>query len=286
MSRISDFVKRYLHDRKNYRFFIRNYTELRELQRAADTMNTLRHAQILQAEERAAPSRAAITIVAPHPDDEIMGPGGTLALALQAGCTVHVVFLTRGSPRGTPTNQAQESEINAQQLGYTTAHLDFPLGAIPVDDKAAQALAAALSRPADYLWLPFLLDDHDDHRRASHLLMVAAQAGAMKARPRVWAYQVYTSLPANVIVDITAVAETKRAAIARYTSQRPARDWGHYILGLNAYNTRFLHGNAPGRYAETFFDLPFEAYIDLCATYFRAPGADCYLTPAYSEKGR
>ena len=282
MSRLSLLIKRYLHDRKNYQFFIKNYIELGELQRAADTMNTLRHAQILHCTQRHAPSGARITIIAPHPDDEILGAGGTLALARAAGCQVHTVYLTPGLSEVTDTNPLLESRGNAAEFGYTTRLLDFPVDAIPVDDPAAQALAAAVSehRP-DFLWLPFLLDDEDDHRRASQLLMRAVQGGFLMARPRVWAYQVYTSLPANVIVDITDVVPVKERAINRYTSQRRVRDWAHYVLGLNAYNTRFLPGNAPRRYAETFFDLPLADYVDLCAAYFREPAGDCYVKPAY-----
>ena len=42
-----------------------------------------------------------------------------------------------------------------------------------------------------------------------------------------------------------------------------------------------LPGNAPRRYAETFFDLPLPDYIDLCASYFRPPAGAAYLKPAY-----
>ena len=282
MSRLSQLIKRYLHDRKNYQFFIKNYIALGELQRAADTMNTLRHAQILQCTERTAPSGARITILAPHPDDEILGAGGTLALARAAGCQVHTIYLTPGSSKLADTNPLIESQGNAAEFGYTTRFLDLPTDAIPVDDAAAKALADAIAehRP-DFLWLPFLLDDEDDHRRASELLMHAVQRGFLTARPRIWAYQVYTSLPANVIVDITEVAAAKERAINRYTSQRRVRDWAHYALGLNAYNTRFLPGNAPRRYAETFFDLPLADYVDLCASYFRPPAGAAYLKPAY-----
>lgn len=277
-------IKQYLFDRKNYKFFIRKYVELNELQRAADVMNTLRHAQILHPIKSSPPTNSRIGIIAPHPDDEIMGPGGTLAMALKNGCTASVIYLTNGNSLVPGIDPATESIQNAAEWGYATKFLNLPLRGIPINANSMAALASELNniRP-EYLWLPFLLDDHDDHRRASQLLAATFRAGMLEYRPRIWAYQVYTCLPANVVIDITSVSEKKRNAIDLYVSQDPVRDWDHYILGLNAFNTRFLRGNAEKHYAELFFDLPFEDYIDLCDDYFRNPASDCYVGAGYDK---
>ena len=95
----------------------------------------------------------------------------------------------------------------------------------------------------------------------------------------IWAYQVYTTLIPNVVVDITDVADDKASTIRLWASQIEKRDWAHYMLGLNAFNCRLLGGPAP-RYAETFFVLPIGDYAELCATYFTTP-ATAYYTPAY-----
>ena len=41
-----------------------------------------------------------IVVLAPHMDDEVIGPGGTIALHRQAGATVTHVFLTDGLGSG------------------------------------------------------------------------------------------------------------------------------------------------------------------------------------------
>ena len=244
-------LKRYLWDRRNYKFLIRNYSELTDLTRAADVMETLRFSRILTPALVQVPGGKKIVLVAPHPDDEVMGPGGSLILALARGCKVTVVYLTDVA------ETAREARESASVLGYETVFLDFPLHAIPLSERSLKAFAEAIeSAKPDYLWIPFLLDDHDDHRRASHLLRDAVVAGFIESRPEVWAYQVYTSLVPNALVDITAVAAQKRKAITRFESQASIRDWPHYILGLNAFNTRFLKTDAPQPYAETFFSLP------------------------------
>jgi len=247
-------------------------------------MGTLRHAQILRPIVSSPPTDARIGVIAPHPDDEVMGPGGTLAMALETGCSATVIFLTIGNSSVAGTDPASESAQNADEWGYDTKFLDLPLRSIPIDMNSMTALASELNdiRP-DYLWMPFLLDDHEDHRRASELLAATYRTGLLEYSPKIWAYQVYTCLPANIIVDITSVSDKKRKAIDRYISQKPVRDWAHYILGLNAYNTRFLEGNAEERYAEIFFELPIDDYIDLCDVYFRDPVSDCYTNPDYRD---
>lgn len=282
MSRLQDIVKRYLHDRKNYKFFIKNYLELGDLSRAADVMATLRHAGVLLGQVKPAPAKARITIVAPHPDDEWMGPGGTMLQALASGCNVHVVCLTNGATKFSESSPEVESRQNAEIYGYSIEFLNFPANRIALNRATLEAFATAINRSTpDLLWLPFLLDDHDDHRRASHLLMIAALEGYTARKPTVWGYQVYTCLPANIVIDISTVAEEKRTAINRYASQASTRDWSHWALGLNAFNTRFLPGNVGPRFAEVFFELPFQDYVELCGHYFGRPASSCYLTPAY-----
>ena len=41
---------------------------------------------------------AKILIVAPHPDDEVLGCGGTMAKYSESGYDVHVLIITKGEP--------------------------------------------------------------------------------------------------------------------------------------------------------------------------------------------
>src|SRR5690606_1979545 len=55
------------------------------------------------------PGGGPVLVVAPHPDDESLGPGGTLALHVDAGHAVHALFLTsgvHGAPGGAADPQA------------------------------------------------------------------------------------------------------------------------------------------------------------------------------------
>jgi hypothetical protein len=84
---------------------------------------------------------------------------------------------------------------------------------------------------------------------------------------------------ANVVVDISDVADEKAAAVRMWTSQMQHRNFDHYILGLNAFNIRLL---PTARYVEAFFVVPIRDYCELCQTYFKDPDTAFY-NPAYKS---
>jgi N-acetylglucosamine malate deacetylase 1 len=270
--RLKNFVRRYLKGRTNYKFFVSHALVPNDAQLAADVLATLRHVRALDPVIMGGPKAERIVIIAPHPDDEIIGPGGTLLHILEKGASVKVIYLTAGDadPELAARRRA-EAEAVAAKLGFETTFLDFEPGSISVDDATQVAFSDAVNAMAPQaMFLPFVLDDHEDHRRASALLM--AVAGHLKTMPEIWSYQVYSTLPGNVVVDITDVSEVKAEAIAMFGTQMEKRDWAHYALGLNAFNSRLLADGSQAKYVEAFFVLPIEEYICLCRDYFDDAG--------------
>ena len=55
----------------------------------------------------------SILVVAAHPDDEVLGCGGTIAKLADEGATIHVAFLADGvfSRAGDQANQQEELRI-------------------------------------------------------------------------------------------------------------------------------------------------------------------------------
>jgi LmbE family N-acetylglucosaminyl deacetylase len=106
-------------------------------------------------------------------------------------------------------------------------------GRLAISGAAAQALASVINGfQPDVLMLPFMLGDHPSHRNASLLLAAACEGLALE--PEVWAYQVYSAMMSNVVVDITAWRGAKSDLIRYYQSQLARRDWVNFSLGLNA----------------------------------------------------
>ena len=266
-------------DRKKYRFVIRDL-QRQPLETWAALLATLQVQRRLVPIVMQGPPGQRALIIAPHPDDEVIGPGGTLIRYCSAGGKARVLFLTAGNPVEA-AQRMEEARRAADAGGWEIRFLGTGEQFIPVDEKTATRLASEIVEfSPDHLFLPALFDDNDDHRRASQLLLHAAPLTGTKVAPEIWAYQVYSMVPVNVVVDITDVSERKAKLVRLHASQFRSRNWSHYALGLNAFNQRFLPGRADAAYAETFFVLPFADYLDLCRRFFADPSI-VYRNTAY-----
>ena len=210
------------------------------------------------------PAAARIVVLAPHMDDEVFGAGGTLAASVAGGATVTVVYLTDGSKgyakaNGHATAAAEqrlvvtrkaEAREAAAILGFAEpVFLDLPDGALAVTDVAVARLAAALVRLApDVVFSPFFTDIHHDHWLTTSVFVEASRG--LPDEVACWSYEVWTPLPANVVVDVTATMPAKRRAMAAFASQQAEYDYACAIEGLNRYRSLFTAKG--GGFAEAF----------------------------------
>ena len=265
--------------RAAYKFVLRDLEQLLELPHAAQVLETKRFNQLVRPLLLDKPEAKRVVVLAPHPDDDIFGAGGTLLKLAEAGAAIRTVYLSSAKEPDVIHAVKREAETVCKMLGAEPVFLHLPMGAFGLDDTTVGSVRAAVTdfRP-DVVFVTFLLDDHDDHRRANHLLLRAFPQGELLAE--IWAYQIYSTVIPNVVVDITAHAERKRQLIGIWQSVSGDRDWGHYVLGMNAANCRYLPGRAP-IYAETFFVVPAKEYLGLCERYFAAPQEAIYRRPGY-----
>jgi N-acetylglucosamine malate deacetylase 1 len=285
ISKIRKIARYYLMTRRAYRFFIRNWFELTDLRVGSEILATMRQQSLLMPVLMDGIGKKKILVIAPHPDDEIMGPGGTLIKALESESEVLVLYLTRGADSDRGRQACEEATALSQKLGFTCEFLDFHSGNIVISGDSVEDFSGRITKfSPEAILLPFFLDDHNDHRRASHLLMEAVGRGLNIEKGEIWAYQVYSMLPANVIVEISDVIDRKADAIRVFASQFSVRDWVNWSQGLNALNSRWLPGNSGSpRYAEMFFVLPGKAYISLCQRYFLPDPKIAYYGRNYQD---
>jgi LmbE family N-acetylglucosaminyl deacetylase len=112
-----------------------------------------------------------ILVIAPHPDDETLGCGGTLLKLSRSGIDVHWLIVTSMTPdMFTPARIAsRDAEILAvgKAYGFSSLHrLDLPttkLDTLPLGQivGAAEAVFKAV-KPA-MIFLPYAGDAHSDH---------------------------------------------------------------------------------------------------------------------------
>ncbi|MGZ8869279.1 MAG: PIG-L family deacetylase, partial [Thermoanaerobaculia bacterium] len=208
-----------------------------------------------------------LLVLAPHPDDEVIGCGGLLALHLRAGRSVRVVIATDGSratgASGDDTSykalREDESRRGLASLGdsATIRFLQFPDRGLD-DAVAAPLREELLSFRPDIVCVPSPVEIHPDHialsRAFCELIQRDENLYAELATTRVAFYEVSQPLRPNAIVDITDVAEAKYAAIAAHASQVALKDYVAYARGLNAYRAMTLP--AETKAAEAYWVTP------------------------------
>lgn len=232
------------------------------------------------------PPGARVLVLAPHPDDESIGCGGSIQRLVQAGVPVRVCFLTDGA-QGDPALRALAASSAARRSGEAAlvgrrraearaaltvlgvAQHDFfdaPDGGLgDAVDTLAPKLAAVLDdwRP-DTVLLPFLTDRHPDHHAASHCLAAAVQrTGEARAPDTCLGFELWSPILANVVVDIGCCLDIKRRAIACHASQLKDVDYWQAVEGLNRY--RAVSALLPGGHAEAFHQSGWAAYRRLLA---------------------
>ncbi|MDP2786085.1 MAG: PIG-L family deacetylase [Sulfurimicrobium sp.] len=202
------------------------------------------------------PVRKAL-VIAPHPDDEVFGCGGTLSLLRGSGCMVTIIIVTNGALGGDSADgklieiRADESRAAAKLLG-----LDAPVfwglpdrgvsyGEVLID----RLIKIILETDADLVFLPSPSDWHPDHQA---IAFAGAEAIRRLGGLRQAAfYEVTDPLPSpNLIHDISAAEALKHQAMRCFPSQLQEQPYDSRISGIN--NFRALHLGAQVKSAEAF----------------------------------
>lgn len=181
---------------------------------------------------------APVLVVAPHPDDEVLGAGGTIARLAKEGRAVHVAIVTSGQPPRFDAEQIRtvhaETTAAHARLGVAETHwLGFP--AAELAEQPHGALNAALGRLIGELAPSLILaphpgDIHIDHQLSFLSTLVASRPHQSKYPATIAVYETLSETnwnapyltPAfvpNVFVDITDSLATKLAAFALFKSQ-------------------------------------------------------------------
>lgn len=179
-----------------------------------------------------------VVVLAPHPDDEVLGVGGTIARLAREGSRVTVAILTKGMPphfRESDIERGRREALRAHKvLGVReTVFLDLPAAELDTVPHRVinQALGGLFQRlKPDMVFLPFAADIHLDHQLAFLSALVASRPNHGNAPRTIFAYETLSETnwnapylaPAfqpNVYFDITRELPVKLKAMRTYASQ-------------------------------------------------------------------
>jgi LmbE family N-acetylglucosaminyl deacetylase len=204
------------------------------------------------------PPGERVVVLAPHPDDETLGCGGTIRLLRKSGKKVKVLFLTSGD-QADPSNplskvhrgedhitdysllREREATKAMKILGVSDyAFLRFPDRKLNLHFESAlgNLLEIMKQYTADMICSPSMIELNPDHRTTAALAMeIQKRSTPGKAPVSLLFYEVTVPLRPNLLIDITSVRERKRKAVKKYKSQLRITDYLRFITSLNEVRT-------------------------------------------------
>jgi len=197
-----------------------------------------------------------VLVLSPHPDDESIGCGGTLAQLAARGSAVDVVFMTGGAQPGDAALEAQRQEEarsaarvlrlrNVQFLGGQD-------GGLHLQPQLSRPLRQSIEENEyQVIFCPWPRDNHLDHQ-ATFAILRDALVASHRANIALWFYEVWSPLPANRMVDIGSSLLIKMQAIGSHMSQMRLIDYVKLARSLARIRARSC-GAPHTQYAEAFY---------------------------------
>jgi len=179
-----------------------------------------------------------VLIIAPHPDDEVLGCGGTISKLSSKGAEVVVLVASRGKKglysEERITNVRNQAMAAHGLLGVKeTIFLDFPapeLDLVSISELSSALSGAINEKRPDTVFLPHRGDIHHDHRAIFNAGLVASRPVNDCSVKNVLTYETLSEtewaapygddafIP-NLFVDITEEFSKKIEAMNCYASQ-------------------------------------------------------------------
>jgi len=179
-----------------------------------------------------------VLIIAPHPDDEVLGCGGTIKKHINSGDEVYLCEVTKSyTPDWTEDyikKEMEELRDSNKVLGIKEAFL-LDLPAVKLDilvgqKKLNDLLFGVVQKiKPEILYIPFCGDINKDHRCVFEAVLVAGRPRPGSYIKKIIAYEVLSSTEwgasagacfvPNLYVDISSTIEEKKKAMPCYKSQ-------------------------------------------------------------------
>ena len=211
-----------------------------------------------------------VLIIAPHPDDEIIGVGGTIAKRAKAGDEVYVCIVTKGnSPLFNPDfieqGRRECREADAKLGVKETIFLDFPavmLETIPRYELNGKVAEVVQNIKPEEVYIPHRGDMQIDHQMVVDAAMVAVRPRGDDYPKRVYAYETLSETGWNipnvtnefiptVYENITDTYDVKMEAMSVFKSQLAPFPAARSVEAIEAL-TKFRGATVSVEAAEAF----------------------------------
>jgi len=220
----------------------------------------------------------SVLVIAAHPDDEVLGCGGTIAKHLQNGDIVNILIVVEGQTsrqknrnRDSLSKELKELQIAAKEanklLGTKNLNfLDFPDNRLDSIDRLDLIKAIEINikkyKPTT-IYTHYAWDLNIDHRRLHEAVITASRPIPGQIVKKILCFEIpsstewqspgiYPSFTPNYFVDITDQINLKIKALEKYDNEM--REWPHARSIRALKNLIYLRGSQVGvEAAESFY---------------------------------
>jgi LmbE family N-acetylglucosaminyl deacetylase len=210
-----------------------------------------------------------ILVFAAHPDDDIIGCGGSLAKHVKRGNKVSVCYMTSGDSGSLGYSKEELGRIREREAKEAAGVIGFkdqvflrnPDGYLQYDKRNLKRLVELLrQKQPNVVYVHNETDAHEDHRVTFQLVTesVGRACGSwfQECRGKPWlvdtvlTYEVWTPITKfNYVEDISDFMDKKLAALRKHVSQIKNVRYDDAAEGLSKYRGAMT---GSGKYCEVF----------------------------------
>ncbi len=209
-----------------------------------------------------------ILIIGPHPDDQELGMGGTIAKLADQGHHVLLLDMTNGepTPHGDPTTRAKEAAKAAEILKVERRCINLPNREVQHTIEARHKVAAVIrEHQAEIVFVPYFQDAHPDHVATTRIAedarfdakLTKIDLPGKPIYPK-WLFYYYCThlrwvADPNFLVDITGYEDRKRDSIVAYETQFVIPEKNRQVVEWISAANRYFGSRIGTQAAEPFF---------------------------------
>lgn len=254
------------------------------------------------------PKASRVWVLAPHPDDEVFGPGGTLIHYRETGARIDITIVTDGAGYS-QSHESESSRLSVQMQrqsesaaamralrlsapefwDYSDRGLVDHVNALALRIQARLEQCAEDLEEIDVVLVPGLHEIHPDHAALARATVLALQRVSesesfrdsqprQRKIPELLMYEVGSPIQPNLLVDISQFWSEKQQAMSYFTSQNQKQSYAKHIEALNIYRTYYLHQDVS--HAEAFRWIKAEEFPNT----FRPDSPDISRAPVWTNE--
>ena len=212
-------------------------------------------------------------VIAPHPDDELIGCGGFLIRKKNEGAQVGIIYLTDGRSTKGRVNGSEEilnitryeearNVVNSLDIDKVS-YLDGISGELKTNKSLEESVTEFIDNfKPDAILIPFINDPHKDHLESNKILARALMKS--KVNPNeitILSYEVWALVPANVYYNIDEFSDQKSSALMQYKTAMQVVDYKRDCFDRSIYHG--INKNGFFSQLEAFYCTNGETYLRL-----------------------